>query len=95
MHMTRTVRVSVRWRGGQRPPAAQLRPAQETDPQALGHADPPGTGGRSILVKTQSLAPERHRAQGLPQPRVGENTTQERRRPGEGGAQRNPVFTAP
>lgn len=57
----RTVRVSVRYRGRHRPPAAQLRPVQETDPQALGHADPPRTGGRSILVKTQSLAPERHR----------------------------------
>lgn len=46
---------------GQRLIAAQLRPAQETDPQVLGHTDPPRVGGRSILVKTQSLAPEQHR----------------------------------
>lgn len=46
---------------GQRPTAAELRPAQETDPQALGHTDPPRVGGCSIPVKTQSLAPERHR----------------------------------
>ena len=59
----------------------QLWPVDETDPQALGHTDPPKISGHSVLVKTQSLAPERRRAQGLPQPSVGENTMQEQRRP--------------
>ena len=62
----------------------QLWPVDETDPQVLGHTDPQRIGGHSVLVKTQSLTPEWHRAQGLPQPRVGENTMQEQRRPGGG-----------